>query len=374
MKLCSRHESVYKRSTMKKSTRPLVSVLWFSVACGDSVRQSDADGGARGEGDASADAGHDASDDAQSQPDDSDASDTCRDYAKKVTAFAETHGSCATSDDCVVVGSCSNADFVAVSASSEQEATALVDGRPSECKAQDGPTYDPVCFEGQCQKLGSLASCGGPQVNTSCPAGLAFHREGCSPQVPFAQGCYASCDPDATNTCPAGTLCQQTTSNDCIAGTDCTGCGSSVSLCLPEPDCEVWLSVEFQGGARQVSVFSEVAEINLVAENRTGGAVHVTYIDWCHGPVVQGLSGYDAWNSCVKGNCAAVEVETTLTLAARERRVVATALASPLPSTCNPNGLAKGNYLLSWQLLSASGAKVCILPASELRAGEPAAP
>lgn len=341
-------------------------VLWLSVACSESPRKPEVGP------DAGPDAGSDAGSDASVDGNTPHAS--CDEYAQTVRDFVEAYSVCATNSDCVTLGNCSNAEFFAVAADAAQEGKALIDGRPASCRAQDGPAYGPVCFENVCQKLGSVAACGGA-IAEVCPSGQSFHRDGCSAQTPFVDGCYATCDDE--HPCSSGSRCQVVESNTCHAGPgdddDCVTC-ETMTLCLPEPDCEFLVSVEFQRGARVVALHAEVAEINLVVENLGNDTRSIEYVEPCHGPFVQGLDGYDLWDSCVKGACTGVETKITLTLGPRERRVLYTGYASPLPSTCNKAGLSRGIHALSWNLAGASGAKVCVLPASELRSGESAAP
>ncbi len=172
--------------------------------------------------------------------------------------------------------------------------------------------------------------------------------------------------------CPKGYVCQQLKANNCDQygnGDTCNQCGE-VSLCMPEPECDVLTFVELHQSARSVWLFSEVAEIKLVIENLRNEARTLEYLEPCHGPYVQGLDGYDLWDSCLRGGCTGGETWVPLTLGPRERRVMYITQASPLPSTCNPQGLSKGRYNLSWNFPGVTGAKVCSLPPSELRVGE----
>lgn len=296
----------------------------------------------------------------------------CEREAAEISTFVSSHRSCNVHGDCVAIGNCSNADFIAVAASARDEAQRLVDNR--KCTTADGPGYYAGCRDHQCELLRAPVSCGHPIEDPLCAEGRTFYTPSFDSQHPsFAPGCYERCDASAAvDPCGAGFHCTTTSYQPCRApagaldAIPCAAISAEVSLCLPDADCDVWLSVEFeQRDERYVLTPNTASKMFVVMENAKSTSQTFTLAAWCHGPEVEGVAPYDPFDTCLAGVCDLQEKQT-ITLAPNERRIVREAFLTSAPSTCNPQGLLPGNYDLSWKLPGITGAKACTKPASQL--------
>jgi hypothetical protein len=288
---------------------------------------------------------------------------TCGAASKQLADFIAAHRSCSVDSDCAIVGDCSHADFQAVQRAHRDEAQSLA---LQTCGSVDGPTYNAVCKAGQCERLRSVAWCGGaPQ--TECPAGTKRRYPGCSEPAPpsFAEGCFADCSGVGSNAgCPMGYTCQSTSIDPChrtSAGeATCDACGQEVTLCLPAPACEVELAVGFDYGKTLVTVPKDQStQLELWLTNKTDRTLSLSFDLPCPGgPVVSGLGDYDLWNSCLAGVCAEPTQREQLSLKPKEKLRWRTAVVRPSASSCNQQGLALGTYAPTFSL-GISGAVSC---------------
>ncbi len=146
----------------------------------------------------------------------------------------------------------------------------------------------------------------------------------------------------------------------------CDAPGAEISLCLPDTDCDLWLSVEFEGRDTRYALAPNTAsKLLMVLENPHGEARTATFPGWCHGPAIVGFGAYDAFDTCLAGDCD-MSPPKTLTLAPHERRVMRETLLASAATTCNLQGLAPGEYALRWELSNVTGAKVCSRPPAQL--------
>jgi hypothetical protein len=140
-----------------------------------------------------------------------------------------------------------------------------------------------------------------------------------------------------------------------------------MDLCLPAPACQLVLATRLDGRDAIALHRDAAARLELTVENTTDAPVTFTHNRACHGPRVSGLGSYDLWNECLAGDCPAVDMPVTITLAAHETRVLAEALVAPSASTCNQAGLADGTYALTFGLIDVTGASLCGPAAAELK-------
>jgi hypothetical protein len=319
----------------------------------DTSRDAEAD-------DASSDGGRDA--------DPGDAGDDwCAIQGAREQKFVEANRACSSHADCVALGDCSNADFIAVSASAREQAEALIDAR--ECRAQDGPTYHAVCREGACELAYARFWCGTPE-HTLCPEGQQFHRSGCGSSAPLLAGCFTPCSEGDASACSPGYTCQEADIDPCGGGGEggdtCTACAATVHLCRPAPGCQVHLSLTLDGASR-VSLSSDgAAKLAVQLSNRTDAPITLSFDVPCHGPQVTGLGAHDVWDACLAGPCSEDVVRRTVTLAAKQTLVLAEALLAPVATACNPEVLATESYRPSVSLQNVSGAVLCTNAAAQL--------
>lgn len=288
----------------------------------------------------------------------------CSAWSDKIGDFVDAHAGCSFDADCTIVGDCSHADFVSVATSAAEAAKELVLENP--CASSDGPTYNAVCKAGRCSRVRATAVCGGVPVR-ECPAGTSWQIPGCSTPVPsFQAGCYASCDRVGDDTsCAHGYTCQETNIDPCTplypsSDATCDACGSETKLCLPAPNCEVKLSIRFDGRPQYATYPPDGStQLGLTLENLTDRALTLQFDMPCHGPNVSGLGTYDLWNECLAGACLTETVRTALTLGPKERTLWRSSVLSSTPSACNASGLPPGSYTPTFALPNVQGARVC---------------
>ena len=279
----------------------------------------------------------------------------CEQQEEAESAFLAAHSACNVDADCAVLGDCSNAHFVPVSASAAVEGQELIAARCD--KVSDGPTFHPVCRASTCQLVFSTLPCGGGG-HDKCPAGLTFEAPGCEGE-PFPAGCYVACDSETAGSCPPGFTCQETSVTPSCASEGCDACGEMRELCRPAPGCELSLSLTLDEGSVASTHHDQGAELVVKMTNLTEAPLTVSYDASCHGPRVSGLGEFDLWSACLAGACEQELVPTRLALAPGEARVLGRAVVTPGASTCNPSGLADGTYRLSVALENLTGASVC---------------
>ena len=321
--------------------------------------------------DSATDAGIDGGRDAASRDTGQDATreDICVAHEQRIASFVQSHRSCASDDDCAIVGDCSHSNFQAVSRGAEAEARDLVLSDP--CGWQDGPGYFASCRKGVCERVKSTVWCGSP-VNTDCPAGTSYVTPGCdtSPNS-LPAGCYTPCSGQGDDgPCTSGFTCQKADVHPCPSsppgGATCAACSQEKWLCRPVAACQLELALTFDRYQARTVRGDEGTVMRLDLRNRTDQTLTFSFEQPCHGPTIVGLESYDVWDACLAGACATPTSRIELTLAPRELRTLRTSLIQPAPTQCNLQGLASGKYAPTFALPNVQGANVCGPAASAL--------
>ena len=296
----------------------------------------------------------------------------CQAHAQEVLEFVEAHRACGSDLNCNVVGSCSGGfGFKAVNDSSNLQAQSLSNTTPRGCRTDAGNTYSAICDEGLCIAVQNGGICDAPPgPNGACPKGRTAYGVSCpAPNAGMIEpGCYQRCDETAAPVCDPGFVCQASTTSSCdYAPADgCKSCEPrSSSLCVPGADCQVLLSLDFDGEPSATWGDSGEAELHFWATNRSAAQVRFE-LPACARPEVQGLPGYDFFADCTAG-CDQT-APRVFTLMPGERATLAQATLARAASACNPDGIAPGTYELSFVLPGLSGAQACGSSPVELRA------
>lgn len=279
----------------------------------------------------------------------------------------------------MIVGACSGGfGFAAVNVAAEEQAQALSDATPDACGASDGPLYHAVCQAGRCTALETGDACGAFHEGPSevCPADEEPYVQSCElasdGDVAIATGCHRRCGDDGAAVCPPGFACEAASAcgygyggGGTGNGDACTQCEPfSAELCVPEPDCELLLSLDFSDRPSAAFGSDGALTLSLRAQNLTSSDVTLS-IPACVPPVVEGLPGYDAFEGCAAG-CEATEPRE-LTLLPSQRIVLASATLQRDGSPCNPDGIANGIYTLAYSQPQLTGLRVCGPAPVELR-------
>jgi len=280
--------------------------------------------------------------------------EVCTAQDERVRKFIAGHRSCGSDADCAIIGSCSQSfSFAAVSVSAREESQRLPIDR--ECAPQDGPTYAAMCEQGSCVARTDGAVCGG-DVST-CKLGYELYSASCGGEP----SCRKRCTGAADTSCGAGFSCQQT---QVAPVGECTATLPRW-LCMPEPRCELLLGVEadqdapYASRAKRTILLNREVDVELWAENLTSAPKTLRYQRPCPaGPTLTGLSGYDAWNSCLAGVCE-TNAPTELMVPAGARVSLGRANIARAANSCNPSGLAMGNYEIGFVLDAVEGATLC---------------
>jgi hypothetical protein len=353
-----------RKSLAQRGTRSLWSALLCSAfaAC-TSESQPAPDGGSAAPPDGSAGprADADVPDGTHTHVDGSVDPGGCDEQCTRERAFVAAHSACSVNTDCVAVGNCSNADFIAVSSDARAAAEALIAQRTS--RALDGPAYYAACVEGACQLAQAPVWCGSP-ISRDCPADYAWQEPGCSDAgTGIEAGCYRGCTLGSDEGCPAGHTCAAAAVDPCVPAPGATGgcgaCSAATPLCVPRPACDVRLSVTLDGRPTAEIARDGATKLVLTATNLTDAPISFSHDSACGPPELTGLDAFDLFDECLSGACPPVAPQT-VRFAAGETLIVRSALIAAAPGhVCNEAGLAPGTYTLSFGYVNVQGATVC---------------